>query len=84
MKKISKEELNYIKEILSSIAYNDQKIGFKNRKLQILEAEIKQLYQDTFQLEADQKNHMDKLEEKYGKITINLEDGSITKDEKQD
>ena len=84
MKKISKEELNYIKEILSSIAYNDQKIGFKNRKLQILKAEIKQLYKDTFQLEADQKNHMDKLEEKYGKITINLEDGSITKDEKQD
>ena len=84
MKKISKEELNYIKEILSSIAYNDQKIGFKNRKIQVLEAEIKQLYQDTFQLEADQKNHMDKLEEKYGKITINLEDGSITKDEKQD
>ena len=84
MKKISKEELNYIKEILSSIAYNDQKIGFKNRKIQVLDAEIKQLYQDTFQLEADQKNHMDKLEEKYGKITINLEDGSITKDEKQD
>ncbi|QDP60758.1 MAG: hypothetical protein Unbinned3528contig1000_38 [Prokaryotic dsDNA virus sp.] len=84
MKKISQEELNYIKEILSSIALNDQKIGFKNRKLQVLEAEIKQLYQDTFQLEADQKNHMDKLEEKYGKITINLEDGSITKDEKQD
>ena len=84
MKKISKEELNYIKEILSSIAYNDQKIGFKNRKLQIFETEIKQLYKDTFQLEADQKNHMDKLEEKYGKITINLEDGSITKDEKQD
>ena len=84
MKKISQEELNSIKEILSSIAYNDQKIGFKNRKLQILEAEIKQLYKDTFQLEADQKNHMDKLEEKYGKITINLEDGSITKDEKQD
>ena len=24
------------------------------------------------------------FEEKYGKITINLEDGSITKDEKQD
>jgi hypothetical protein len=84
MKKISKEELNYIKEILSSIAYNDQKIGFKNRKLQILDAEIKQLYKDTFQLEADQKNHMDKLEEKYGKVIINLEDGSITKDEKQD
>ena len=84
MKKISKEELNYIKEILSSIAYNDQKIGFKKRKIQVLDAEIKQLYKDTFQLEADQKNHMDKLEEKYGKITINLEDGSITKDEKQD
>ena len=84
MKKISKEELNYIKEILSSIAYNDQKIGFKNRKIQVLDAEIKQLYKDTFQLEADQKNHMYKLEEKYGKITINLEDGSITKDEKQD
>ena len=84
MKKISQEELNYIKEILSSIAYNDQKIGFKNRKIQVLDAEIKQLYQDTFQLEADQKHHMDKLEEKYGKITINLEDGSITKDEKQD
>tara|TARA_R100001129_G_scaffold86713_2_gene58984 strand:+ start:167 stop:421 length:255 start_codon:yes stop_codon:yes gene_type:complete len=84
MKKISKEELNYIKEILSSIAYNDQKIGFKNRKIQVLDAEIKQLYKDTFQLEADQKNHMDKLEEKYGKVIINLEDGSITKDEKQD
>jgi hypothetical protein len=84
MKKISQEELNYIKEILSSIAYNDQKIGFKNRKIQVLDAEIKQLYKDTFQLEADQKNHMDKLEEKYGKVIINLEDGSITKDEKQD
>lgn len=84
MKKISKEELNYIKEILSSIAYNDQKIGFKNRKIQVLDAEIKQLYKDTFQLEADQKNYMDKLEEKYGKVIINLEDGSITKDEKQD
>ena len=84
MKKISQEELNYIKEILSSIAYNDQKIGFKNRKMQVLDAEIKQLYKDTFQLEADQKNHMDKLEEKYGKVIINLEDGSITKDEKQD
>tara|TARA_R100001440_G_scaffold335_2_gene1026 strand:- start:5166 stop:5420 length:255 start_codon:yes stop_codon:yes gene_type:complete len=84
MKKISKEELNYIKEILSSIAYNDQKIGFKNRKIQVLDAEIKQLYQDTFQLEADQKKHIEKLEEKYGKVIINLEDGSITKDEKQD
>ena len=84
MEKISQEELNYIKEILSSIAYNDQKIGFKNRKKQVLDAEIKKLYQDTFQLEADQKNHMDKLEEKYGKVIINLEDGSITKDEKQD
>ena len=84
MKKISQEELNYIKEILSSIAYNDQKIGFKNRKIQVLDAEIKELYEQTFQLEADQKNHMDKLEEKYGKVIINLEDGSITKDEKQD
>tara|TARA_R100001509_G_scaffold36428_1_gene19519 strand:+ start:41 stop:295 length:255 start_codon:yes stop_codon:yes gene_type:complete len=84
MKKISQEELNYIKEILSSIALNDQKIGFKNRKIQVLDAEIKQLYQDTFQLEADQKNHMNKLEEKYGKVIINLEDGTITKDEKQD
>ena len=84
MKKISQEELNYIKEILSSIAYNDQKIGFKNRKIQVLDAEIKQLYQDTFQLEADQKKHIEKLEEKYGKVIINLEDGSITKDEKQD
>tara|TARA_R100001510_G_C7653208_1_gene211277 strand:+ start:602 stop:856 length:255 start_codon:yes stop_codon:yes gene_type:complete len=84
MKKISQEELNYIKEILSSIALNDQNIGFKNRKIQVLDAEIKQLYQDTFQLEADQKNHMNKLEEKYGKVIINLEDGTITKDEKQD
>ena len=83
MKKISQEELNYIKEILSSIAYNDQKIGFKNRKIQVLDAEIKQLYKDTFQLEADQKNHMYKLEEKYGKVIINLEDGSITKDEQR-
>ena len=84
MEKISQEELNYIKEILSSIAYNDQKIGFKNRKIQLLDAEIKQLYQDTFQLEVDQKKHIEKLEEKYGKITINLQDGSIKKDEKQD
>ena len=84
MEKISQEELNYIKEILSSIAYNDQKIGFKNRKIQVLDAEIKQLYQDTFQLEVDQKKHIEKLEEKYGKITINLQDGSIKKDEKQD
>tara|TARA_R100000231_G_scaffold137412_1_gene113785 strand:+ start:425 stop:679 length:255 start_codon:yes stop_codon:yes gene_type:complete len=84
MKKIDNNELNYIKEILTAIAQNDQKVGFKNRKIQVLDAEIKQLYEQTFQLEADQKNHMDKLEEKYGKVIINLEDGSITKDEKQD
>ena len=52
MKKIDNNELNYIKEILTAIAQNDQKIGFKNRKIQVLDAEIKQIYEQTFQLEA--------------------------------
>ena len=85
-KKLLQDELEQLEyKIACEMNWFRQEIKpLKDRKLQILEAEIKQLYKDTFQLEADQKNHMDKLEEKYGKVIINLEDGSITKDEKQD
>jgi len=67
-KKIKKEELEAVREALTN---------FNRAKTQLgeLEYQKSQLVSQVMQLEADLKLQQKSLEENYGSVTINLENG---------
>ena len=76
-KKLDKSELEYIKELFDSKTKNYIAIGQKYEQREILKAEMNNLVKDNIETQGDFNKNMQKLEDKYGKVNINLEDGSI-------
>ena len=76
-KKLEQSELEYIKELLDSKTKNYMAIGQKYEQREILLAQANKLVNENIELQQDFDKYMKKLEEKYGKVNINLNDGSI-------
>ena len=76
-KKLDKSELEYIKELFDSKTKNYIAIGQKYEQRELLLSEMNNLVKDNLETQSDFNKNMQKLESKYGKVNINLEDGSI-------
>ena len=76
-KKLEKSELEYIKELLDSKTKNYMAIGQKYEQREILLAQANKLVSENLELQSDFDKNMKKLEDKYGKVNIDLNDGSI-------
>jgi isopropylmalate/homocitrate/citramalate synthase len=76
-KKLEKSELEYIKDSFDSKTKNYIAIGQKYEQREISKAEMNSLVQENLETQKDLNKYMQKLEGKYGKINIDLNDGSI-------
>ena len=76
-KKLEQSELEYIKELLDSKTKNYIAIGQKYEQREILHAQANKLVNENIELQSDFDKNMKKLEDKYGKVNIDLNDGSI-------
>ena len=76
-KKLEQSELEYIKELFDSKTKNYIAIGQKYEQREIVKAEMNNLVKDNIETQGDFHKNMKKLEEKYGKVNIDLNDGSI-------
>ena len=76
-KKLEQSELEYIKELLDSKTKNYMAIGQKYEQREILLAQANKLVSENLELQSDFDKNMKKLEDKYGKVNIYLNDGSI-------
>ena len=76
-KKLEKSELEYIKDSFDSKTKNYIAIGQKYEQREILLAQANKLVSENIELQSDFDKNMKKLEEKYGKVNIDLNDGSI-------
>ena len=76
-KKLEQSELEYIKELLDSKTKNYITIGQKYEQIEILLAQANKLVSENLELQSDFDKNMKKLEDKYGKVNIDLNDGSI-------
>ena len=76
-KKLEQSELEYIKELLDSKTKNYMAIGQKYEQREILFAQANKLVSENVELQSDFDKNMKKLEDKYGKVNIDLNDGSI-------
>ena len=76
-KKLEQSELEYIKELLDSKTKNYMAIGKKYEQREILLAQANKLVNENLEFQSDFDKNMKKLEEKYGKVNIDLNDGSI-------
>jgi hypothetical protein len=83
-KKLEQSELEYIKELLDSKTKNYITIGQKYEQREILLAQVNKLVSENVELQSDFDKNMKKLEEKYGKVNIDLNDGSIKEIEKNE
>jgi len=63
--------------LLDSKTKNYMTIGQKYEQREILLAQANKLVNENIELQQDFDKYMKKLEEKYGKVNINLNDGSI-------
>ena len=76
-KKLEKSELEYIKDSFDSKTKNYIAIGQKYEQREIAKAEMNSLVQENLETQKDLNKYMQKLEVKYGKVNIDLNDGSI-------
>ena len=76
-KKLEKSELEYIKNSFDSKTKNYIAIGQKYEQREIAQAEMNSLVQENLETQKDLNKYMQKLEGKYGKVNIDLNDGSI-------
>jgi hypothetical protein len=83
-KKLEQSELEYIKELLDSKTKNYIAIGQKYEQREILLAQANKLVSENVELQSDFDKNMKKLEDKYGKVNIDLNDGSIKEIEKNE
>ena len=83
-KKLEKSELEYIKDSFDSKTKNYIAIGQKYEQREILLAQANKLVNENIELQSDFDKNMKKLEEKYGKVNIDLNDGSIKEIEKNE
>ena len=83
-KKLEKSELEYIKDSFDSKTKNYIAIGQKYEQREIAQAEMNSLVQENLETQKDLNKYMQKLEGKYGKVNIDLNDGSIQEIEKNE
>ena len=76
-KKLEKSELEYIKDSFDSKTKNYIAIGQKYEQREVAKAQMDSLVQEILETQKDLNKYMQKLEGKYGKVNIDLNDGSI-------
>ena len=82
--KLEKSELEYIQELLNDETRHYVEVGKAHYNKLISDAKIADAIQKIDQCKKDFSKKMQKLEEKYGKVNINLADGSIQEVEKNE
>lgn len=70
-KKLQKEELNQLKDLIGKISELTTQVGG-------LEAQKLSLLQSIFSFDASLKELQEELKEKYGEVSINIQTGEIT------
>ena len=76
MKNLEKSEHDYIKGLLQDNSQNYMSIGQDQESIKILEARINNTINKNLENKKDLDKYLKNLESKYGKININMEDGS--------
>lgn len=69
--KLTEDQLKDLQALLSKINQSQLNVGQ-------LETQKQSLLQDVFELQTKLKEMQDKLEADYGKVSINVQDGSIS------
>tara|TARA_R100001440_G_scaffold6638_2_gene13514 strand:+ start:2415 stop:2663 length:249 start_codon:yes stop_codon:yes gene_type:complete len=76
MKNLEKSEHDYIKGLFDENAKNYMSIGQDQENIKILEARINNTINKNLENKKDLDKYLKNLETKYGKININMQDGS--------
>ena len=82
--KLEKSELEYIQELLNDETRHYVEVGKAYYNKLVLDANIADSIKKIEQSKKDFNKKMKKLEDKYGKVNINLADGSIQEIEKNE
>ena len=82
--KLDKIELEYIQELLNDETRHYVEVGKAYYNKLVLDANIADSIKKIEQSKKDFNKKMKKLENKYGKVNINLADGSIQEIEKNE
>ena len=82
--KLDKIELEYIQELLNDETRHYVEVGKAYYNKLVLDANIADSIKKIEQSKQDFNKKMKKLEDKYGKVNINLADGSIQEIEKNE
>ena len=82
--KLEKSELEYIQELLNDETRHYVEVGKAYYNKLVLDANIADSIKKIEQSKKDFNKKMKKLEDKYGKVNINLADGSIQEVEKNE
>ena len=82
--KLDKIELEYIQELLNDETRHYVEVGKAYYNKLVLDANIADSIKKIEQSKKDFNKKMKKLEDKYGKVNINLADGSIQEIEKNE
>ena len=82
--KLEKSELEYIQELLNDETRQYVEVGKAHYNKLISDAKIADAIKKIDQCKKDFSKKMQKLEDKYGKVNINLADGSIQEVEKNE
>ena len=82
--KLDKIELEYIQELLNDETRHYVEVGKAHYNKLVLDANIADSIKKIEQSKKDFNKKMKKLEDKYGKVNINLADGSIQEIEKNE
>ena len=82
--KLDKIELEYIQELLNDETRHYVEVGKAYYNKLVLDANIADSIKKIEQSNKDFNKKMKKLEDKYGKVNINLADGSIQEIEKNE
>ena len=82
--KLDKIELEYIQELLNDETRHYVEVGKAYYNKLVLDANIADAIKKIEQSKKDFNKKMKKLEDKYGKVNINLADGSIQEVEKNE
>ena len=77
MEKLENSEHEYIKGLFNDNTKNHISIGQDQENIKILEARINSTINKNLENKKDLDKYLKNLESKYGKININMEDGSF-------
>tara|TARA_Y100000114_G_scaffold153206_1_gene172761 strand:+ start:1417 stop:1665 length:249 start_codon:yes stop_codon:yes gene_type:complete len=80
MAKLENSELDYLKELNNSINLTNNNIGAAIMQIDALKIAIENFKKEQKQSREDLQKNLKKLEEKYGKVSVDLETGELKKD----